>query len=544
MRKTKAVLTGLALASSLAACGEGAENAKGGIDMEVVNADGKSDLGRGAKVIDAVGPEAEISGEFDPKVRVYAYVVEANAGAQLSIALDATAGSDAADRASDGSLDTVMAVYGPYTDRQNTGPKLAESEDGEDSLAAPPINLKIEEDGRYLVAFMSYQDTGKGNFELNLGCDGTDFQCRRANLEDKVCEPGQLFVQGGQVNENAVWKKCEVTLLEPTTVAEGKTLTIDPGVTVKGNFLQGDTRGSYGTVSLTVLGTLQAVGTTENPIQFTSMTDQGWAGLRLKGPSNSIENAFIDSARIAIELDANASGEITDVVLDGSVGDSGRTQPEAGIQALTDSQMMFRRALVHDFQNGVVSRSATLLEIEDSVIRNNQRGVLVIGAGGRITNCPRPPAPPTVWRDPVIKHTDIHHNGQGIVLQGNDALLQIEFSNIVDNEGIALNVEGSMLNEESYLRNNNIVRNGGPDATAQVSSVHVQGQLDLSMNYWEDLSDPALSANWNIRCNGTIDFSGFHPEPVAEAGPRTEKLRDEVKQEKLDVQQDVVQGGN
>lgn len=544
MIQKKLVVLGLVAATGLgaAACGS-EEEAKDGIALDAVTADGKSDLGRSAKVIDAVGPQSTITGEFNPRVRVYAYVVEANAGAKLDISLDAKAGDDALDLQEDGALDTVLAVYGPYADRQNPGPLLVESEDGDESLAAPPVSFEVEQDGRYLVAFSSYNDTGTGKYTLNLGCEGTDFQCRRANLDDKECKEGQLFVQGGQVTEDTVWESCEVVLLEPTTVAAEATLTIDPGVTVKGNFLSGQSgAGNFGDVNLNVLGTIQAVGTKDHPIRFTSLTENGWGGIVLSGQSNSIEHAFIDNASVAITLNEDSTGEITDVVLDGELhlDDGASVNGQAGIRGMTNSQAVFKRALVHGYQNGLHANQSQLIEIEDSVIRNNGNGVFIQGEGGRITRCQNPPAV-NVWRDPVIRYSDIHHNQMGIRIDGSDALLKIEYSNIVDNESHALAVYGTQLNEESFLRNNNIVRNNSGEM--QVRTYHRQGQIDISMNYWEDISDPELSANWRLDCQGTIDFSGFHPEPVADAGPREEALRDEVKQEKLDVQQDVLQGG-
>lgn len=539
MKGSKLVALGTVAVTIAIGCGQ-TDSGKEGVDLTAITADGKGDIGNKAKVIDALGPQSTVTGEFDPRTRVYGYVVEANRGASLSIALEALAGADATALNEGDELDTTLAVYGPYTDRQNPGELLAETDDGEDSLAAPPIDLQVKQDGRYLIAFMSYDDTGAGEYTLNLGCEGTDFQCRRPDFENKECKEGQLFVQGGKVEEDTVWDQCEVVLLEPTTVAAETILTIDPGVTVKGNYLQtGNNNGNFGTVTLTVNGTLQAAGTPTNPIRFTSLTENGWGGIVLAGQSNSIENAFIDNANNAVTLRGGSSAEITDVVLDGElhVGEDNTVQAQNGIFAQSEAQATFRRALVHGFQSGVRAQEADHLAIEDSVIRNNQTGVVIQGTA-RITRC-RAQNPPTVWRDPEIRYSDIYKNESGIRIEGGDALLKVEYSNIVDNQREALRINGATLHEESYLRNNNIVRNNGGEG--QVRSLHRTGQIDLSMNYWKDISDPALSANWSAECGGAIDFSGFHPQAVEDAGPREEELVDDVKQDKLDVQQQVAQ---
>ena len=537
----KLSLLGAIVAASIIplGCGSEAGDTKSGIDFDVLTADGKSDLGSKAKIIEEIGPQATITGQFDPRTRVYGYVVAANSGARLNVALEALAGSDAEGPAAGAALDTVLAIYGPYVDRQNPGELIQETDDGEGS-AAPPIDLTIEKDGKYLIAFMSYEDTGAGEYTLNLGCEGTDFQCRTPEFDTRDCKEGQLFVQGGEVKEDTVWENCEVVLLEPTVVAEGKILTIDPGVTVKGNFLQGDSGAAqFGTVTLTVNGTLQAAGTAANPVRFTSLTEQGWGGIVLAGQSNSIENAYVENANHAIRLQTGSTGEISDVVLDGELHVGEETvRAQAGISAQADSQAVFKRAMVHGYETGVRAEQAEQLLIEDSVIHSNTTGISVVGANP-VTRC-RAQNPPTVWRDPEIRYSDIYKNEHAIRVDGGDALLKVEFSNIVDNTNEALLIHGATLHEESFLRNNNIVRNNGGEQ--QVRSLHQSGQIDLSMNYWKDISDPALSANWNAECGGTIDFSGFHPQAVPDAGPRETDLVDDVKEGKLDVAGQVVTG--
>ena len=539
---TKKWMVPLALAFAGAACGSNEVDTtqpaaeKGSLDISSITADGKGDIGRKAKVLDQIAPDSRVEGTFDSRIRVYGYVVEASRGATLNVSLEAFAGADAHSLNEGDELDTIMAVYGPYESRREPGELLIEVDDTDDSLVAPPVSIDVKEDGRYMVAFASWDDTGAGEYAFNVDCEGTDYQCRRPDFE-KPCEPGQLFIQGTTgLDLDTTWKTCEVILLENTIVGPDAILTIAPGVEVKSNFLSTNGGGgTFGLVGLDVHGTLQAVGTKENPIRFTSLTDSGWRGLTLRGASNTIQHAYIDNAGTGVELDSGASGEIQDVVIEGLInGVDGNSRGRDGILAHEASSVLFKRALIKNFSySGFRSLGGDQVVIEDSVIRDNEAGIRIEGANA--TSRCTTPRPPAVWRDPVIRHTDIYSNRWGVFVNGSDDLLQIEFSNIVDNEREALLIQGSVLHAESYLRNTNILRNGQGDI--QVRSYHRNGILDISQNYWEDISDPALSANWNSQCNGELTFTGFHPLPLDEAGPRLDTLIDDVKQECLAVKQ-------
>jgi hypothetical protein len=509
--------------------------------------DTKSDSVKSAKLIDDVAPDSSIVGKFDPRVRVYGYVVEARRGAELDISLSAKAGDDAHGPAAGADLDTRLAVYGPYTDLKNAGDLLVETDDTGTSTAAPPVKTKITEDGRYLVVFSSWEDTGKGDYQLDVACTGTDLQCRRPDFA-KPCKQGQLFIQGSQLNQDTTWETCEVVLLEELTVAKDVTLTIRPGVTVRGNFLSGtgnNAEPNFGMVALTVLGTLQAVGTPDHPIAFTSLKeDRGWHGIILEGgPSQRIEHAVIERANWAIEI-RSGSVTVTDTVLEGV--NIGNRQSTAGILAEDDADATFTRALVKGFQAGLQLENAQRLRVEDSVIRDNLTGVLIRGSG-RVTSCPRTvtrPTPRTTWRDPVFVHTDIiNNNADGIRIEGSDVLIQVEKSNLIGNGEHAIEVLGNDMAPESFLRENNIYGNQSSENNArndQVSFFHVAAahRIDISSNYWKHVSDPELSQSWNIPCGGLSTFSGFSPTPIEDAGPREEKLCEAVQKQTYHATQD------
>lgn len=522
---TLTYLTLGALATGCANDGTSESSTKGSIDLagSFSADDGKADSAKSTKLLDDIAPDSVVAGTFDPRVRVYGYVLDAKKGAKIIVSLEATAGADARGPAEGAALDTVMGVYGPFTSVKKPGSQIAESDDNGESLGAPSISFEVKDDAKHLISFSSWEDTGKGKYALRVACEGTDFQCRRPDWT-RPCTNQTLYVQGSQINEDTTWDKCEVVMLEPLTVAKEKTLTVKPGVVVKGNYLGSDT---FGTVTLTMEGTLQAAGTREHPIAFTSFkADRGWGGIVLRTKGNTISNAFIEKANVGVRIESKAGGTITDTVLEGSFKSGSNTLIGAtGISAGSDAEAIFTRALVKGFNEGLTLSNSQKLIVEDSVIRDNGTGVRINGSNP-LTQCYSAPIP-AVWRDPIFTHTDITANGTGLIIAGSDVFVQVTQCNIINNKGAGIEIRGGALHPDSFIRQNNIFGNNG--TSWQVRTYHQTGTLDLSSNYWVHISDPELSNMRRSDCNGTISFTGFHPVPVTDVGPRQDLIKDEVK---------------
>lgn len=334
--------------------------------------------------------------------------------------------------------------------------------------------------------------------------------------------PGQLFVQGAKIEGNVTWDKCEVVLLESTTVTAGSTLTIQPGVQVKGNFLDPNNNNQFGNVTLAIEGLLQGNGTAAAPISFTSFkADRGWGGIAIKSKGNSLEHVVVERANTAVDVQAGGNIVVTDSLIQG-VTISGQ-QSSAGILAAQDVEATFSRALVKGFQRGLHLANAQKMIIEDSVIRENGIGVQVDGLNP-MQGCGSPPNVQR-WHDPVILHSDIVDNTQfGVLINGADVLVQISKSNLVGNKQGALQIWGAGLNPESYFRENNVY--GNANGAGEVLTYHRTGVIDISKNYWKEISDPELSANWTIGCRGQITFTGFSPTLISDAGPRNQTSLD------------------
>jgi hypothetical protein len=512
---------------ALGACGSGEE--LGSSDFDAME--------NKAKIVKDIPPDALIEGTFESKIRVYGYIVEAKKGARITVhLLEATAGADA--EAGEGAaLDTVLRVNGPYSSNKKPGKLIVESDDAADgTVSAPPATFDVQKDGKYLVSFSSWEDTGKGKYRLKLSCEGTDFQCRRpaattpckAASED---DDGPLFIQGSTVLDE-VWDRCEIIILESVTVPAGKTLTIKPGVTVKGNFLNpaNGNQPNFGNVRLIVQGTLQAAGTAENPIAFTSFKkDRGWAGILLQSQENHIAHAVVERASTGIEVASGASVTVDQTLVQGVLINNQRS--DYGIRVLQVGELALRRSVVTHNNVGLLLSHAQKVTVEDSVLRSSAYYGAQIDGASPTTGCASPMAAPQVVRDPVFTNVDVFDNTLGgVFVNGSDVLVQISQSNLIGNAGPGLLLQARWLHPESFIRDNNVHDNYG-SVGRDVVSYHQSGRIDISQNYWKDISDPELSANWQFCGNNPnlFTFTGFKAKRIKTAGARPENLSEPLR---------------
>lgn len=128
----------------------------------------------------------------------------------------------------------------------------------------------------------------------------------------------------------------------------------------------------------------------------------------------------------------------------------------------------------------------------------------------------------------MFRHTDIIENeDQGILLSGSDCLIQVEHTNVIAN-GAGIEVRGVGLHPDSFIRRNNIFSNGGEAWQGrQLISYHQAGPMDISDNYWSDLTETELDQCWNSICEdrgGELVVESFATSPFGNAGPRAENV--------------------
>ncbi len=539
MNKTLLALITAALAF---ACAEpGVDAPANDVFDDLVGGQSKADMVKNAHIIDDIDLDSTINARFRPRVRVHGFTFEAKAGADIRIELATHAGKDSADARTGEALDTVAAVYGPVRG-DDKGRRLAYNDDNDAGLEAQLPEIEINEDGRYLVVFSSWNDPGaEGTYDISVACDGTNYQCRRPQV-DRPCLPGTRYIQGQTIVGTETWSRCNVVLLESTIVEEGAVLTIEPGVNVQGNFLGA---APHGDVTLQVDGSIQAVGNDAHPVVFTALRD-GWKGVVLNGDSNTLRHVYVEKAAEGVRL-AGSANTLEDVVVDHSLtalhfaADSlDNTVRRARIDSvthglildagaavrLTDSAVIgtgaagvglrAREAAATHVERSVVTGFLTGLEltnsevyVTDTTIAKNSTGVVVTGPDAGVHppfTCPdltvatppsRPrPTPPRTWpRDPVFTRVDLRDNADHGLRILAPQLVVVDGSNIRGN-GHGVSIEADSLHTESRITGSNVLENGGDGV--QVDSWHINGVLDVSGNYWKHISDPELSASWLV----------------------------------------------
>lgn len=117
----------------------------------------------------------------------------------------------------------------------------------------------------------------------------------------------------GQLLANAMWRSGQTYLVDGTlTVASGKTLAIEPGVTAK----------FFPSAQLVADGVLDAVGDASARIVFTShdQTELSWKGIRLNGARtrSTIGYADITDATTGIALSQNTEASVTNCSITGA----------------------------------------------------------------------------------------------------------------------------------------------------------------------------------------------------------------------------------
>ncbi|MEW6655048.1 MAG: M12 family metallo-peptidase, partial [Bacteroidota bacterium] len=94
------------------------------------------------------------------------------------------------------------------------------------------------------------------------------------------------YTTSGIISVNEWWRG-NITVTGTVTVASGVTLTVEPGATIS----------FASSASITVNGTLYAVGNTSNPITFTKSSTSNWGGIQFNsGSSGNLQYCNIQNA--------------------------------------------------------------------------------------------------------------------------------------------------------------------------------------------------------------------------------------------------------
>ena len=177
------------------------------------------------------------------------------------------------------------------------------------------------------------------------------------------------FVEG-TISENTTWtlSKSPYVVSQDVEIAGGTILTIEPGVEVR----------FEGNRSLTVNGSLHAVGTNDSYITFTSnrLTQRpgDWETIKFAGSNNeslSIENCIIEYAEQAIAVESSAKAIIKySKIMNNSV---------SGIHVVGESNLNVKGNTIRSNENGISSAgdASSGIKVLDNRFDSNYNGVLL-----------------------------------------------------------------------------------------------------------------------------------------------------------------------
>ena len=207
---------------------------------------------------------------------------------------------------------------------------------------------------------------------------------------------GDRTYKCGDISTDTTWVADTYVLTCTVNVLSGINLTIDPGAVIKAF-----TNNIYGPVfGFQVAGTLSAVGTTDQPIVFTSLFDDTHGG-DTNGDGASTTPVAGDWTRIAI--DAGGSATLDHVLIRYSGGYIW-PQSQESIRNTGGTLNLHNSTIEFGSGSGVRSISEGVIDIQDSLIQNNGEYGLYFAAKGAVAPIIRTiPSHPT----PVMRSTSL-----------------------------------------------------------------------------------------------------------------------------------------
>lgn len=261
----------------------------------------------------------------------------------------------------------------------------------------------------------------------------------------------------GELKENTTWKAAEspVIVTCPTTVTEGNTLTVEPGVQVR--FKKSSRKGRPG---MFIEGQLIARGTEDTPVIFTSDARKPF-----QGDWSSIK---FSETSVGTKLDANGK-YVKGSILEFAVIELGGGSGKIGVIEVHDTALLLSNVVIHKNAASAVRVKRGTINIRDSLLRSNSNSQ-AFGSGVLAHSS-------TV----IIERTDIidnHVAGQGAGVFAHDSTVTVTdamfIGNRSDANGAALFVTASTLSVVNVVFDQNETVGRGGALYAAHSTVTVE----------------------------------------------------------------------
>jgi parallel beta-helix repeat protein len=313
--------------------------------------------------------------------------------------------------------------------------------------------------------------------------------------------PGTKITTSGRMMSDEIWRG-ELMITGDVEIPPGVTLTIEPGTVIRFTAQQDDQHSpeeyspddpeSLHTtmISIIVLGTIEARGTPDDPITFTSERDvpgeMDWQSILIEGGTVILDNVVIEHSYFGLQLNTPSSK----VTVRNSLFRNVTT-----CCICTGNHPFEEAIIISDNHFNGCGREAIdtywphTFEVSHNLFSENHVGVVSVGSSVK------------------IKNNLFINNGRGVGVyeQGTPEIIENEFT---ENDGAAIHI----TNASPIITNNNIY---GNFFSIQIEEFKID--VDAENNWWGSTEiseiEESIQDGKDEPSLGFIDYEPFAIEP-------------------------------